>query len=103
MLIRIVRLTIRPNSLANFLAMYAEVETKIRAMPGCQHLELWQDARFSNIVTSCSHWKSDRALEAYRESELFRNTWARVKPLFAAPALAHSYMPHPTLNNFRAH
>lgn len=92
MLIRVVRLTIRPGRLAEFMDVYATVEERIRAMPGCLHLEIWQDASYSNIVTSCSHWNSGQALEAYRNSALFRNTWTRVKPLFAAPATAHSYV-----------
>ena len=87
-----VRLTIRPDNLKDFLDVYVAVAEQIRAMPGCHHLELWQDVHFSNIVTSYSHWESTQALEAYRKCELFKETWARIKPLFAAPALAHSYV-----------
>jgi quinol monooxygenase YgiN len=91
MLVRIVRMTFHPRELDTFLALFDASAPKIRAFPGCRHLELWQDARFPNIVTTCSHWATDDALEQYRQSELFRETWARTKPLFVAPPEAFSH------------
>ena len=83
-------MTFRPDALADFLAMFEEVSPRIRGFAGCQHLELWEDARYPNILTTYSHWDSADALDAYRHSELFQTTWAKTKPLFAAPTVAHS-------------
>ncbi len=91
MLIRIVRMTFRPDALEAFLERFDAAAPQIRAFDGCRHLELWQDARFSNICTTHSHWADRAALARYRESDLFRATWAEVKPLFAAAPVAHSY------------
>ncbi len=90
MLVRTVRMTFRPDAVEEFLAMFEGVAPQIRTFEGCQHLELWEDARYPNILTTYSHWDSADALDAYRESALFRSTWARTKKWFAAPTVAHS-------------
>lgn len=91
MLIRIVRMTFHPDKVDAFLDHFDAVSSRIRAFPGCTHLELWHDARHPNICTTYSHWRDAAALNAYRESDLFRAAWAEVKPLFAARPTAHSY------------
>ncbi|GAB5534331.1 MAG: putative quinol monooxygenase [Rubricoccaceae bacterium] len=90
MLLRTVRMTFAPHQLDAFLALFAEARPKIRAVDGCHHLELWQDARFPNVLTTFSRWADADALTAYRHSELFNTTWARTTPLFAAAPVAHS-------------
>ncbi|MEM1056694.1 MAG: antibiotic biosynthesis monooxygenase [Bacteroidota bacterium] len=90
MLIRTVRMTFAPVHVDTFLALFRDARPKIRAQDGCEHLELWQDARYANMFTTYSHWDGPEALEAYRQSTLFRETWARTKPLFAAPPVANS-------------
>ena len=83
-------MTFRPDALAEFRAMFDAVAPQIRAFEGCRHLELWEDARYPNILTTLSRWDDADALDAYRDSDLFRTTWAKTKPLFAAPTIAHS-------------
>ena len=90
MLLRTVRMTFRPDRLDDFLALFADARSRIRAAPGCHHLELWQDARFPNVLTTYSEWDDADALDAYRHSDLFKTTWARTTPLFAAAPVAHS-------------
>lgn len=90
MLLRTVRMTFRPDRLDAFHDLFREARPKIRAAHGCRHLELWEDARFPNVLTTFSEWDDADALEAYRQSDLFRETWARTTPLFAAAPVAHS-------------
>ena len=90
MLIRIVRLTLHPGTIQTFLDHFDAVSPHIRNFPGCMHLELWQDLEASHIITSCSHWSHVNALEHYRHSDLFKDTWTKVRPLFAARAEAFS-------------
>ena len=90
MLIRTVRMTFHPDHLDAFRVLFEEASPKIRAFPGCGGLELWEDAHFPNILSTFSLWDGGEALDTYRNSELFRSTWARTKPLFAAPPAAHS-------------
>ena len=83
-------MTFRPDRLDAFHALFREARPRIAAAPGCRHLELWEDARFPNVLTTFSQWDGPASLEAYRRSDLFRETWAQTKPLFAAPPVAHS-------------
>lgn len=91
MLIRIVRMTFCPDAVDAFLDHFDRAAPAIRDFEGCEHLELWRDIHAPTRFTTYSHWRSEAALEAYRESALFRTTWASVKPLFAARPEAHSY------------
>lgn len=90
-LIRLVRMTFRPEARMKFMKHFDASAPKIRAVEGCQRLELWEGRRFPNVCTTFSRWKSEDALERYRQSALFRETWRKVKPLFAAPPVTHSH------------
>lgn len=91
MLIRIVRMTFRPDTVETFLETFDANAPAIRQASGCYHLELWRDANTPNVCTTYSHWDDAKALDRYRESELFRSTWAMVTPLFDNSPEAHSY------------
>jgi quinol monooxygenase YgiN len=93
MLIRVVRMTFRPDGVDPFLDLFGASRPLIRAFPGCRHLELWRDADDPHVFCTYSHWESGAALEAYRQSTLFRGTWARTKLLFADRAQAFSVQP----------
>lgn len=84
-------MTFRPDALETFLTLFDATAPEIRTFPGCLFLELWQDSRYPGLLTTHSHWTSAEALQAYRESDLFRSTWAKTKPLFAAPPQAASH------------
>lgn len=93
MLLRTVRMTFHPERLAAFHALFAATRERIAGAPGCRSLELWQDPRYANILTTVSLWDGPEALDAYRASDLFRETWAQTTPLFAAPPVATSHVP----------
>ncbi len=80
---RIVRMAFRPEAVDDFLQIFEESKDKIRAFPGCLHLELWRDRSRPELCFTFSIWSGPEALEAYRHSDLFRTTWARTKVLFA--------------------
>lgn len=90
MLIRLVRMTFQPDKIDTFTAIFNQSKDKIRAFPGCRHLELLQDLDKPNVRITYSFWDSPEALEAYRQSELFRTTWAATKLLFAEKPVAFS-------------
>lgn len=82
MIRRIVKLTFTTENTAAFEQIFEESKDKIRAFPGCLHLELWRDRRQPEVYFTYSHWRSEDDLEAYRHSELFTRTWAATKALF---------------------
>ena len=90
MLTRIVRMTFQPEKLDDFQAIFNQSKHHIRAFPGNHHLELLSDPGHPNVRMTYSLWESAEALEAYRQSELFRTTWAATKALFAERAVAFS-------------
>jgi quinol monooxygenase YgiN len=90
MLVRIVRMTFRTESVPAFLENFNLHRELIRNFPGCTHLELWRDLDSENIFTTYSHWESEEALNQYRDSELFKSVWSYTKALFAEKAQAFS-------------
>ncbi|GAB3174345.1 putative quinol monooxygenase [Telluribacter humicola] len=90
MLIRIVRMTFQPDKTEEFRLIFENSKHKIRARPGCQYLELWQDLHQPYVFVTHSHWESEEALNSYRDSDLFKDTWSRTKALFADKPQAFS-------------
>lgn len=83
-------MTFRPDSVEEFLSIFAASKSKIRHFEGCNHLELWRDADHPNVFTTYSHWASAEALENYRYSDLFIEVWAATRVLFEEKAVAWS-------------
>ena len=90
MLIRIVRMTFRPEAVAQFEEIFNTSKRHIRTFPGCRRLELLRDLDRPHVFCTYSHWDGPEALEAYRQSDLFKTTWAKTKALFAEKAVAFS-------------
>ncbi|OOG75247.1 putative quinol monooxygenase [Algoriphagus sp. A40] len=90
MLVRIVRMTFRPDEVEAFLENFEANKNLIRNFPGCSHLELWQDHSEKNIFTTYSHWENEEALNQYRDSELFKSVWSFTKALFSEKPIAFS-------------
>lgn len=90
MLIRIVRMTFQEDRLADFHAIFDRSKQRIRTFPGNHQLDLLKDPNQPNVRITYSLWESADALDAYRQSDLFRTTWAATKQLFAERAVAFS-------------
>jgi quinol monooxygenase YgiN len=90
MIVRIVRMTLKQEEVATFKKYFSESFDRIRNFDGCTNLELFEDAEEPNIICTYSYWMDQQHLENYRNSELFKSTWKKVKPLFLAPAVAFS-------------
>lgn len=90
MIIRVVRLSIQPEKAATFKRIFWNGYPRISTFPGCTELRLYEDADVPGCFITYSHWENAASLEAYRQSDLFRNTWEQVKPLFSEKAFAFS-------------
>lgn len=84
----------RPAEAPNFLQLFAESKDTIASFEGCLHLELWQDSANPNVFFTHSRWQTEAALNAYRQSAFFKQTWAKTKALFQEPAHAWSVKVH---------
>lgn len=90
MLIRIVRMTFQKDKIEDFLGIFNRSKHLIRGFDGCQHLELLRDKNAQNIMLTYSYWLSEEHLNTYRDSELFKTTWAATKILFSDKPMAFS-------------
>lgn len=86
MIKRLVRMTFRQEECHRFLDIFEESAPHIRKFPGCRHLELWQDAEDPRVYMTYSVWDSLGDLDSYRDSSLFKSTWAKTKILFESKA-----------------
>jgi quinol monooxygenase YgiN len=93
MLVRLVKMTFRPEAVEDFLLLFESYQGYVRTFPGCTGLTLLRDAERPNIFFTQSHWTDAEALEDYRRSERFRTTWQQTKGYFEAPAEAWSVVP----------
>ena len=82
MFVRIVKMSFDENKIEEFLSNFHQVKEKIRAFEGCEFLELYQDKNHKNIYFTYSYWQSEKDLENYRNSDLFKTVWVKTKALF---------------------
>ena len=92
MIVRIVEMHFKPEHVEDFKLLFEKKIEKIRSFPGCLYLELLQGTiADTTTLSTYSHWESAQALEDYRYSDLFAETWKETKSLFSARAKAQSY------------
>ena len=78
-----------PGNEALFLDIFEKAKAAIRSQEGCTALEVLRSEQDGILsVWTISSWASESALDRYRSSDLFKITWAAVKPLFSGRALA---------------
>nr|WP_298998366.1 antibiotic biosynthesis monooxygenase [uncultured Allomuricauda sp.] len=83
MLIRIVKLTFKPENIASFESIFESSKHTILGFSGCTFLELYQDIKCPNVFFTYSHWEDELYLEAYRNSNFFKDVWQNTKALFS--------------------
>jgi len=83
-------MSFQPEKVADFLGVFEESKHKIHTMPGCHRLELLRDLDLPCVFMTYSYWDDAAALNRYRDSELFKSTWAKTKVLFADKPVAYS-------------
>ena len=90
MIVRLVKMEFKVQEIDAFLELFDQVKEQIRAFEGCEFLELLQGDKATGIFFTHSYWKDAQALETYRNSMLFKTTWAQTKVHFNAKPEAWS-------------
>ncbi len=90
MIVRIVRMTFDVKDIATFKKDFASSYFLIRNFEGCENLQLFEDKDQPNVIITYSYWRTPEHLENYRKSDVFKSTWAKVKPLFITAPHAFS-------------
>lgn len=85
MITRIVRLTLKDESSQNdFRALYASRNPMNRGVSGCLEVKIMKDINENNVYYTVSKWTTNEALENYRSSAYFKETWPMVKSTLAS-------------------
>lgn len=92
-MIRIVKMKFKQENLADFLKVFQSAKPKIEAFPGCHRVTLVNDLNDPCILMTISEWENPVALENYRNSALFKSTWASTKIHFSDKPEAWSVEP----------
>lgn len=92
MIKRIVKMEFQSDKVEDFKTIFRNSCSKIKSRPGCRHVECLQDLSRPNLFFTYSVWDKEADLQAYRESELFADVWARTKALFSGKPEAWSVM-----------
>lgn len=92
MLVRIVKMEFQQDKVNTFLELFNSTRDKIATFDGCLNLEILHSTDDANLFFTYSTWKSPEHLEKYRNSTLFKETWAQTKILFKSKAEAWSLM-----------
>ena len=82
MIIRIVKLSFHVEHISAFKTIFEESKQKILTQKGCLRLEMLQDVNEKNIFFTYSWWDSEKDLNDYRHSKLFKGVWNKTKLLF---------------------
>lgn len=82
MIRRIVKMHFKKDCIEEFKAIYASVRDKIESQPGCYSVELMKDINDPCIMFTYSIWEDKESLDAYRNSNTFKEVWPRTKALF---------------------
>ena len=82
MIIRIVKLSFHPEYISDFKTIFEENKHKIISQKGCNRLKMLKDINDVNVIFTYSWWDSEKDLNNYRNSELFKDVWSKTKILF---------------------
>lgn len=82
MIKRIVKMSFELEEVEKFKSIYELNWHKIKGFEGCLHVELLQDRSSPSIFFTYSNWESEKHLNNYRDSIVFKTVWASTKVLF---------------------
>lgn len=86
-------MTFREEYVNDFREFTGTIKHRIRNFSGCEHLAILQDIRKKNIFFTYSHWRSEKDLNNYRNSDFFKETWTKTRAWFADKPEAWSLSP----------
>ena len=88
MITRIVMLNFQPDRVDEFLEIFNQNKQVLAKSDGCIRFEIFKSTGDTDTYVTISNWQSEEHLEMYRQSDLFKEIWSKVKPLFNNKAQA---------------
>lgn len=96
---RLVKLSFSEHYMNTFMESFEKKKQQILSYEGCLTVELYRDSVDNGLCFTVSTWKSEAALEAYRQSDWFQSTWKEVKQHFTDKPEAWTTHAQETLQN----
>lgn len=90
MITRLVKLSLQPEKAKEFESIFYQTQSLIESFDGCHKTNLFKVSGTQSQYFTISYWESEMDLNNYRDSTLFKNVWAQVKPLFSEKAQAYT-------------
>ena len=84
-------MTFKEDKVTEFLSVFSKFQSRIRNAEGCISLELIQDLKQPNKISTLSKWESEKNLNKYRDSDTFKEVWPLTKSLFSEKTQASSH------------
>ena len=97
-IVRYVELRIQIEKVEEVRQLLKAQAPLVRSQDGCFHLEINESIDEAGLFSTYSYWTGVDALNLYRQSDVFRDFWNRVKPLFRESAHARSFVHLDTLS-----
>jgi len=91
MIVRLVSLKIQLDKVEEFKQFFETIHDRIREAQGCLSLRVVADLEGLGEFFTVSEWESPAALEAYKNSAFFQETWPRVKSFLRDRPWAQSF------------
>lgn len=92
MILRIVKMKFNEEGQKVFPEIYFRTKPFILQCEGCYSVELLKDNKDPTTISTMSIWKDEESLNNYRNTELFNETWKKVKTYFKDKPQANSYI-----------
>lgn len=95
MLIRIVKIVVAEDEQETFKQFFNQSKFKIMEFKGCQSVQLLcgENRNQHVILFTLSYWDNETALDNYRASDFFQETWQKAKTFFKDKPEAWSTYP----------
>lgn len=90
MITRVVKMKFKAELVEEFSRFIAGRVDVIRGFKGCCGLKILKDEQDPTIIFTYSLWENEKALERYRHSDFFMETWKVTKSYFDAKPEAWS-------------
>jgi autoinducer 2-degrading protein len=88
MIARLVKLSFDAAYADEFDVMFHSVKNVIKKFAGCHDLYLLKDINNPSTFFTYSVWENESDLDFYRNSEVFKSYWTKIKPHFKMKAEA---------------
>lgn len=80
-----VQIDVKPEQHDAFVSYLQDEAATVRKLDGCERYDLYEDVTVDNRFLLYEEWASPEAFEAYRTSDLLKQSFAVLGPMMSGP------------------